>query len=401
MRTTTPADSVTSRPLRVLHLIETLGLGGAEVMLADVLPRLAAVGIDVRVRALTGPDPLRQQLRDCGIDAEVLCPGPASGRRRLVQQALRLRRELIRTDVDVVHSHLFHATLVGRAAAFSLRRRPRLVTSLHSPKFRRFELEDIHPTHARLHRILDWATAMATGDRVVAVSEAVADDCRRHLGDSGPWRSVEVIHNAIDVEGLASTCGAVDRAAVRKRLGVEPEQLLVLSAGRLIAGKNYPMMIEAIRQLLAAGLNVRAIVIGDGPERARLADSGAGAVEFPGMVGREDVASALVASDVYVQTSTFEGFGLAILEAMAARRAVVATAVDGIPEVVEDGVTGHLVPTGDADALASRIAELARDASARRRMGDAGLERARSRFGLRVWVERTEELYRRICQGDA
>src|SRR5687768_10711942 len=108
-----------ARPRRIMHVIETLAVGGAEVLLAEGLPRLAALGHEVRLRALSLPSTIQLQLRASGIDAACLTNEHGPTKRAMVRAAFRLRRELERHPADIVHTHLFNASLVGRVVALS------------------------------------------------------------------------------------------------------------------------------------------------------------------------------------------------------------------------------------------------------------------------------------------
>src|SRR5262249_5244968 len=144
---------------------------------------------------------------------------------------------------------------------------------------------------------------------------------------------------------------------LRERLGAGPERPVVLTLGRLDAQKGYPVLLEAAAQLPDADF----AVAGEGPERDVLEDLAgrlgiADRVHFLGH--RTDVPELLAAADVFALPSLYEGSSLAVLEAMAARRAVVSSAVGGTEELIEDGESGLLVPPGDAAALAGAIRRL-------------------------------------------
>lgn len=385
------------RPLRVLHTIDSLAVGGAENLLAAGLPRLAARGVDVRVRALTGPSTLVGPLRSAGIDADVLVDTPGPRRQTLPLAARRLRWELSQAPVDVVHTHLFDASQVARLVALTTRPRPRLVTSLHYP-YQLGTIEGVARWKVTARKTLDWSTSMLANEAVIAVSQAVAADFGRAMGRRGAWRRIDVVHNAIDVDAHERALAALDRDAERRRWGFAADELALLSIGRLSFEKNMQSVIDAVALLARRGVRATALVLGDGPQRESLVRVGAGAgVRFHGRASRDEVLSALAACDVYVQTSRFEAFGMAILEAMAAARPVVATNVDGIPEVVADGETGLLVPPDAPDLLADALERFARDPAAGGALGLAGRDRARQHFGIDRWAERTRDLYLRLC----
>lgn len=376
-----------------MHLIETFGLGGAEVLLANTLPLLKA-RVDVRVRALAPPEDLCQEFQRAGVNVEFL-RGETNTDRSLGNLALRLRRELSQAPADIVHTHLFKATLVGRMMRLMMLTGPRLVTTLHSPDYSNPET----PSHWRgvARQVVDWTSAMATNDAIVAVSEAVASDFRSHMGSLGPWGRIEVIHNAINVDQYIQACESVDREAARRTHGWASGQIGVLAIGRLIASKNFGSLIESIALLRQRGIDAVGLVLGDGPERSDLERKAGGLVRFKGLVSRDDVIEALVACDIYAQPSRWEAFGLAILEAMAAGRPVVASAVDGIREVVSDQQTGILVPSENPVLFADALTRLARDRERRRQLGEDGRTRAQRLFGIETWVESTTNLYARLC----
>jgi glycosyltransferase involved in cell wall biosynthesis len=382
---------MTAPPLRVVHLVETFAIGGAELLLAEALPRLAALGVEVRVRALHEPDTLLPTFRAAGIDAGLLSSGGWGGKASLPGLTRALRRELEVAPADVLHTHLAHATLVGRAAVAASLRRPRLVRSLHAPQYKLFADEGVPRWRVALQRVLDRGSELALREQPVAVSHAVARD---HLGRaSGEHPGVEVVHNALDVTRHVAAVDAIDRDAARRSWDLEPHELAILSVGRLLRSKDFPMVVSAIRALRERGVAARGLVIGDGPDRAALTALGGDVVRFVGPAPRERVLSALVACDLYAQASRYEAFGMAILEAMAASRAVVATAVDGVPEVVEGGETGLLVAAGDGDAFVRALLALHEDPARRAAMGRAGRARAAARFDVDVWARSTRDLY--------
>lgn len=381
--------------LRVLHLIESFGRGGAEVLLADALPSLN-LQCEVRIRALTAPDNLLNDFRQAGVDAAVLDSSTTTA--AIGPLAHQLRQQLRASPVDIVHTHLFNATLVGRIARLRMPGGPRLVTTLHNPDYS--NLETPSRLHGVMRGVVDWASAIAANDAIVAVSEAVAADYRRHLGSLGPWGRIEVIHNAIDSVRYERAFDAVDRARARCAWGWTPTQAAVLSIGRLTSQKNYESLIEAVNLVGSRGIDARAVVIGEGPNRSWLERQAGDRVRFHGLASREEVISAMAACDIYAQPSRFEAFGMAVLEAMVARRPVVATAVDGIREVVDDGASGILVPRENTALLADALADLAADPDRRQRLGEEGRRRARRQFGLETWVARTMQLYSRLCRED-
>jgi glycosyltransferase involved in cell wall biosynthesis len=323
------------------------------------------------------------ELKVAGVDVSVRdAGGDLNG--KLVPELLA---EIRAFRPDVVHTHLLHADFVGQVAAKLSRVRG--VSSVHStPDYYRREP----------YRFLGRAVSQLARRRI-AISEHVA----RFLRDvplATPER-IRVIHYGIDADHWAHD--APLRGAARDAYGVADPTVVVGIAARLIAGKGHATLIEAIgRAIQEDGIPVELLVAGAGEERARLERLAAAhcppdRVRFLGFV--PDVAGFLAACDIvaFPTDGHGEGFGLTALEAMAAARPVVATRFASLPEVVDDGVTGVLVPPRSVDAMRSALAKLAADPPRRAAMGQAGASRAREFFGLDRMAVATRAVYDEIA----
>lgn len=358
-----------NRP-RVLHLIHHLRIGGAETLLAELLPCLAADGFEVHVACLDDRGPLFEVLRQRGI------PGHFIGRRSGLDLVAvwRLARLLRRERVDILNTHSFSAGLWGRLAAI-LARTPRVVTTMHTvagwsqPRKQRF-----------LNRLL-----RPFADRVVAVSESV-----RHslLAQGVPPATIEVIHNGIRVERFQR---ATNPAAERQRLGLPIDGPLIGMIGRCSAEKGGATWVKALAMLVRAHVEVRGVLVGDGPERAawKALAAAEGVSERIHFVGEQvDIVPWLAVLSVLVCPSIQESFGIAALEAQAAGVPVVATRVDGFLEVLHDGEDALLV---DADSPAS-MAEAIRALLCSEELACA-LTAAGRRNASNLTIERTAKAY--------
>jgi glycosyltransferase involved in cell wall biosynthesis len=226
--------------------------------------------------------------------------------------------------------------------------------------------------------------------RIICISEAVRRQC---LSAGLPEAKLTVIPDFVD-------CRHFDPAAVP---AVPPagEQAL-LSSGRLAPEKGHSVLLQAMAKVVKHTPTARLRICGEGKERAALEAqvSALGltrAVEFTGFL--TDTRASLAAADVFVMPSLFEGLGVAVLEAMAMARPVVATDAGGLPESVVDGETGRLVPKGDAEALAEAILSMLSSPATARAMGAAGRRRAQERFDRPQIVDRVLDLYEEMLAG--
>lgn len=287
---------------------------------------------------------------------------------------------------DIVHTHMSKAVMLGAPAA-RLARVPVVINTAHNLGF----LALRQPLLRGLFWLYDRAL-FTVCDRVVTVSDEVRDRTVRAW--IAPAAKVVAIANGIDPARFR--VAAAKRAALRAELAQDDGPLL-LTVARLVWFKGLDTLIDALPPLVARHPALRLVIVGEGTLRAALTDQaerlGLGEhVRFTGE--RADVPALLAAADLFVLPSVSEGMPISILEAMAAGRAVVATRVGGVPELIEEGQTGLVVPARDAGALAEALDRLIADPALRARMGGAGAARLASEFSAEAMVARTRALYR-------
>lgn len=359
----------------VLYLITELDVGGAQVALLRTLKGLDRVRFSPAVACLyNGDKSVAREIRALGIpvfDARMR-------NKRDVLALWRLYGEIRRVRPVILHTHLFHANLPGRILG-KLAGVPIIICTEHS-----MALE------SRLRYRLNRLTIRLV-DRVIAVSANVRDFCISGIGL--PAEKVTLIYNGIEMPAVPGVSCRTARAA----LGLSPDGTVLGVVSRLDPAKGVDILIRALPALE----NVTLTIIGDGAERAALETLAeelgvAGRICWAGY--RPDVYSLLPAFDVFVQPSRFEGLPTTVMEAMAAGLPVVATAVGGTPEVVEDGKTGLLVPPADPIALAQAITRLLEDTDLRSALGRAGYERVVKLFSVEQMVRQTEALYEELLR---
>lgn len=365
--------------MRVLHVQKASGIGGSERHLLSLLPALAEAGIDVHmcVAAAGRARDLTERLHAVGVSHSVIPAGP-NFNPLLVGTLLR---EIHRFRPNLVHTHLIHADLHGQLAA-----RLAGVPGVSS----------MHGTHT-FYRREPYRSAQRIAGRSARLTIAISEHVRRfiqslRLSSDG---TVRVIPYGIDASGWVAS--EAERSSARAALGLQPGDVALGVASRLIPRKGHSFLLRGHGQASRTTPHLSLLVAGDGPLRAELerqARALDGRVHFLGFV--PDIRSFMNACDVLAfptQPGFGEGFGLAILEAMAARRPVVATGIDSLPEVVSDERTGVLVDPRSVDELAAALVRLAESATLRREMGERGHERARAAFSLDAMTERTVAVY--------
>ncbi|GAB3609625.1 glycogen synthase [Humibacter ginsengiterrae] len=377
--------------------------GGAGVHVTELVRALRR-SIEVQVRCFGGP---RDEADTTGyrVPAELAGANAALG-----TLGVDLQFAQDAAGANLVHSHTWYANHGGRLASM-LHGIPHVVTA-HS-------LEPLRPWKAEQlgggYRISSWVEreAYETADAVIAVSEGMRRDILRVYPDVDPAHT-HVIYNGIDLERWR----IVDEPDLVRSLGVDPDQPTVIFVGRITRQKGLPYFLRAaaalppeVQLVLCAGAPDTAEIMAEVEGLVReLQGSRDGVVWIDRMLPQNELAALLSAATVFVCPSIYEPLGIVNLEAMACGLPVVATATGGIPEVVENGVTGRLVPIAQATDgtgtpldpdrfvadLAEALTETVSDRDRARDQGLAGRLRAQTQFGWPAIAEQTLDLYRRL-----
>lgn len=364
----TKQPSLASDKLRIVHLLNELAqLGNGIVNVAiDAAVEQSRAGHDVTVAAPDGA--YAELLRENGVKHLLLDP---SGVVRPLAAVFTLRGFLRRNETQIVHAHMMKGAVIGRLACTGTK--ARLVTTVHN----------------------SWqkhAVIMKLGHRVIAVSDAVRDDM---ISRGVPASRIETVRNG--------TIGTARRPAGTAPAPVTLEHPNVVSVAGMYVRKGIADLIEATALVRERVPGLTTYLLGDGPDRAQFEqlarDRGLGsAVVFLGF--RSDAELVMKQADVFVLASHADPNPLVIPEARAARLPIVATRVDGIPESLDGGSAGLLVPPHAPDALANAIAGLLLAPEQRNRLR-AATSRNLERLTVRRMAGETLDVYRRAAAGVA
>lgn len=379
--TTTGAAS-TVRPLRIVQMIDRLQRpGGAEALMVTLADALRHQPVALTFVTIKPSDPgMVREIETLGaevmpfIAAKLVHPG------RFVDLCRFLRER----EIDLIHTHLTGATILGALAG--ARTGIPVVTTVHNTVFG----ADRHLYHGRLER---WLLRHVVRD-VIAVGRETAKITRARL----KGRDVHAIPNAVP-DALA--LGPEERARLRVEMGMPPEiedGVLLIWAGRMTEQKGLPDLLAAFADVCRARPQIRLALAGDGEEALAIRAQ----AETRGITDRicfldlrADVPALFAAADIYVSSSHWEGFPIATLEAMAAGLPVVATAVGDVPTILE-GDAGIVVPPRRPDLLADGLSQVIDDASRRHRLGERAKARIDRDFRAESWAGAHLDLYSQL-----
>jgi len=374
-----PGVDANLRPLRILHFVSTFAPKTDTKWLLQIARHLNPARFQLTAACMYGGGSIAGRLAELGVSTHNLGV-PGNWDLRAVERARRLIEEV---GADVVHTHLLRADLMGGAAARWADVPVVVSTAYAVGQFRR-----AFPRRADV--LLDAACRMLP-THLLAVSDAVRRDCLERLGFSPA--QVRVIRTGIDPPP------PIDAAAceqARRELEIEPSDRCVLAVARLSYEKGIDDLIDAAAEVGHGVENVKFVVLGDGPERPALQEriDALGLKRSFRLAGfRDDVWPYLAAADVFCLPSKMEGMPNALLEAMASACPIVATAVGGVPEAIEDGQCGLLAPPGAPAGLAAAIGRLLSDADLAGRLGKAARAVVDERFLARHVVAQYAEWY--------
>lgn len=359
--------------IRVVELLATGTSGGAQEHVYNLVTRLDPERYDVSVLALSGGPGVRR-IERTGVSVCVLDDMDDEAATEAVAA------HLAAVGADVVHNHMYRAEVIGTQAAWQLaaagRRRPFVVGTVHSSRVRSEEDRDL------VRRLTPRM------DHLIAVSRAIV----RKIEDEGRVGApISLAYNGVDLARYAEPLAC---CTLHGEFPIPVGAPIVGVVARLEPEKGHPTLLDAWPAVLAAVPNAHLLIVGEGSQRPLLeaqALSLGKAVTFTGR--RDDVPAVTAALDVAVLPSYREAQGLSILEAMALSRPVVASAVGGIPEMIEHGRTGLLVPPRDPGALAASIVRLLTDHPYADTIGRAGRDLVHERFCLELMVRAVESIY--------
>ncbi|MDP6112012.1 MAG: glycosyltransferase [Planctomycetota bacterium] len=357
---------------RIQYIIATLDRAGAEGQLTALLTRLDRSRFEPHLICLTRGGHHEAALKDAGVPYEIL---GKSGKADPFA-VLRLRKLMKKFKPEILHTWMFTSNAYGRVAGI---------------------LAGV-PIRIAAERAVDsWKTwPYKVTDRLLAPWT------HRIVGNCEAIREFVASETRADRKKLAVIPNGVDVSLFEPKQHTAKEEVCFCTIGRLASQKRMDLFIKALSILSKRKQRVRGVIAGDGPLRDDLqklaTEEGiADRVDFIGAT--EDVPGLLARSDTFILASDWEGMPNVVLEAMASGLPVVGTAIDGTKEIVEEGGTGFLVPSDDAEALATAMNELTASVELRSRMGQAGRHRAESEYSMERMVERYESLYTELVSG--
>lgn len=365
-----------SERIRVLHIIPNLGIGGAERLVVNLLEALDKEKFEVAACSLY---PKSGTVFEHELEQHRI-PIYYCGKHRGLDLRMipRLYRLFGTFKPDVVHTHL--SVLRYVLIPMLLCRIPGRFHTVHN-----IAQKEVDTPGKIVHRL-----AFSFGKVIpVSISQEVARTVQDLYNVQTP-----IVYNGIPNERFQIT-GEV-RSVWRKREGIDDSEVTFLHIGRFSPQKNHLLLIQAFEQAISKHPNLKLLLVGDGELRPDIEKivkekSLGHNICFLGL--RQDIPELLTACDSFILSSDWEGVPMTILEAMAVGRPVIATSVGGVPELVEDEVSGLLVPPGNARALSQAMVQLADDLSLREKMGKQSQKRALERFDINLVARQYEELY--------
>jgi L-malate glycosyltransferase len=399
---TLPPQTTTKnhRVLHVVHLIEALGPGGAERLLYTNLKqfdreRVRSTVITVYPHATHWLEPIKA----LGIP---VVPLNCQNTREIPKGIKNLRTWLLANKPDLIHSHLWAANIIGRIAG-RLTGTP-VISSIHNPDHEEqawADGADVSLMKRRIVRALDRWTAKAGNDRLIAVSNYVRESANRHL--RVPLDSIDLVYNPIDIDALTDA-PATSRAELLRACGLPADSTILLNVARLSPQKGLVYALRALPSIRKRFPSAHLVSVGATTDPRWTEQLEREATElgvkdhFHVMGAQRDVTHFLRACDVFIFPSLYEGLGIALIEAMAAGCACVASSAGPIPEVVSDGEDGILVPPADSDAIAAAVCRLLEDETERLRLGTAASKTAFSRFQPQQSADALTRIYESVSK---
>jgi glycosyltransferase involved in cell wall biosynthesis len=378
LETVTPsAGQIPTRRIKVLHLITSLEVGGAQHGLLLGLPRFDKDKYEHVLCSIMDRMQMAQQFREAGIEVHSL----GLSKKTDLAVVHRLRSFLIKQRPDILHTYLLHGNVLGRIVG-RLVGVPAIIGSERT----------IGQTR-RWGRLATRITNPLT-DAVEVNSEIGGWAIEKDLGV--PREKVELVRSGLDLKAFSEP---TRRTEIRSELNLNNDQHLVVYIGRLRPVKGVEYGLKAFAKAQAKQPNIHMALAGEGEQLDYLKNLAKelGITENVTFLGvRNDLPDLLAAADSVLMPSLNEGFPRTAIEAMAAGKPIIATRVGGTPEAIVDGETGILVPSKDIPAMASALTTLVGDRELQSHLGTAGRERTENNYSVENYVARLDGLYRQL-----
>jgi glycosyltransferase involved in cell wall biosynthesis len=372
----------TDQKMRVCHIISGDLWAGAEVQMFTLVNALK-VYPELEISAVVlNESALAKKLREIGVEVTVIEESSHS-----FLQTRSILIEKLKDRVDILHTHRYKENILGALLKNKIGARC-LIRTVHGVT------EHVRMAKLPKHLIVSALDRYFT-TRYFDLVLTVSDDIRNKFSKFIEPDKLLTLHNFIDVANLKPTKAPM---SIRDEFGIESDAIVIGSAGRMMPVKAYDVFLDMAEIILRDRGDVKFILAGDGPLRSALQDSAKKKgidknVIFPGF--RDDIADVLNCFDIFVISSHHEGIPMVLLEAMALRKAIVATAVGGINEIIEDRVSGLQVQAGDSSMLARSCIELMTDAALKESLGDGAYERVCNEFSVESQREKMLAVYKR------
>lgn len=370
--------------MNILCVFATMPVGGAEMLWLNVLRKLDRDRFNPITCCIGEKGSVGGIIENMGF--EVISLGRMQSKKFDIGAILGIRDIIKGRNIDILHAHMYHAGLYGRLAALAAGgRRPKSVLSVHN----------IYPK-VKTHRSLVNRALNTFTSRIIAVSEPVAEDVLKH--DHADPRKVIVLQNGVDIDRHDLTFG---KEVAKKRLGLKSSDFVLGSVGRLAESKGHNYMLEALSIINKSGYGFKLLIAGSGPLEKSLREESAalGLSEDAILLGeRHDIPEIYRAMDLYLMSSLWEGAPLALADAMAAGLPSVATSVGGMPEQLNYGECGIIVPPKDPEAMANAVIGLYKNKDKMASLAEKARKRALDKYSSEAMVRKLEDIYASLFQ---
>jgi len=368
------------KTLKILHIISKLPIGGVENQLLLVLKNYSREKFQPFVCSLSDKGEIGEEIEKIGIKVFALNKLNHTFDYSIIREICNIIK---REKIQIVRTHQYHANFYGRIAA-KICKVPCIVASVHN----------VYTRDKKVHRRIINRFLASFTDKIIAVSEEVKRNILKY--DKIPEDKIQVIYNGVDLDAFHES---FDKDQIKNKLGINPNVPVIGTVGRLNEQKGHIYLLQAILKLKNKFPDIKVLIVGDGPlmeELKSFANSSglSNNVIFTGF--RKDIPALLSIMDIFVFPSLWEGLGNALIEAMAAGKAIIASNLTPINEVIDSDGLGILVPPKDINAISESITFLLKNRDIAENMGILVKNKAFTCFSIKNTVKLYEELFEKI-----